>query len=61
MTTEQLDIMTAKEVAALLRMSERFVQLAATRGDMPGVRIGRSWRFNRADILAWLKGRSNAA
>lgn len=44
------EIMTPAEVAALLRIHIRTVYNLAERGNLPGTRIGRSWRFNRRDL-----------
>lgn len=59
MTTEQLDLMTAEEVGQLFRLSERHIVRLATRKELPGVKLGQSWRFNRADVLAWFRSKSN--
>lgn len=58
---EQLDFMTAEEVSALLRVSQQHVCRLAKRGEFPGIKLGTLWRFNRPDVLAWIKARSNAA
>lgn len=44
------EILTVKEVAELLRTSEQNVRRLADRGDLPGTRIGKRWRFNRQAI-----------
>lgn len=46
-----MEIMTADEVAALLRVHVRTIYKLAEQGVIPGNKIGRSWRFNRRDIL----------
>lgn len=43
--------MTAREVAALLRIHLRTIYKLAEQGVIPGNKIGRSWRFSRRDIL----------
>lgn len=53
-------LLTARELAAQLRVSERQVQRAAARGELPGLRIGRLWRFDEAEVRAAL-GRSARA
>lgn len=60
MIAEQgLDMMTAREVAVLVRVSERHIVRLATANAMPATRIGGVWRFNRPDVLAWIREQSN--
>jgi excisionase family DNA binding protein len=47
--------MTVPEVAALLRIPTSSVYALAGRGEIPGHRIGRSWRFIRAEVEHWLR------
>jgi excisionase family DNA binding protein len=54
-------LLTVAEVAEMLRVPiswvyERTRSRAADR--IPGFRLGKYWRFRRADVLAWLEGRS---
>jgi excisionase family DNA binding protein len=44
-------ILTAHEVAAYLRLTETTVCRLAASGDLPGFKIGKSWRFDRTEIL----------
>ena len=50
-------ILTIEEVAAYLRVSERTVYDWASKGDLPGGKIGTSWRFRREDIENWVNER----
>lgn len=45
------EIMTPSEVAALLKIHVKTVYKLVEKGALPGNRIGRSWRFNKSDIL----------
>jgi len=45
------EFMTGAEVAELLKLHLKTVYKLAEHGDIPGARIGRSWRFRRADVL----------
>jgi PTS system nitrogen regulatory IIA component len=47
-------VMTLEEVAAHLRVSERTVTDWVSRGEMPGGKLGTSWRFLRSEIDSWL-------
>mgnify|MGYP002064968986 CR=1 FL=1 len=44
------EILTAKEVAKLLRLKTRTVQTLASQGKLPGMKIGKQWRFRRSEI-----------
>lgn len=48
------EIMTLEEVAKYLRVSDRTVYDWAQKGDIPGGKLGTSWRFKRMDIEAWV-------
>ncbi len=48
------DVMTAGEVADLLRLPLSTIYELARRGQVPGHRIGRTWRFVRREIEEWL-------
>ena len=43
-----MQIMTVKEVSDFLRLKEPTVCRLASEGKLPGVKIGKSWRFNKA-------------
>jgi len=48
---KESELMTPSEVADLLKIHLKTVYKLAERGTIPGQRIGRSWRFSRADVL----------
>jgi len=48
------DTLTVAEVAAVLRVHERSVQRWAREGRVASVRVGRSYRFLRGDVLKLL-------
>lgn len=50
-----MDILTVKETAIYLRLSEMTVLRLAGQGTIPGVKIGRQWRFERAVITNLVK------
>jgi excisionase family DNA binding protein len=45
------EIITASKVAALLKIHVQTVYRLSKIGLIPGNRVGRSWRFNKRDIL----------
>lgn len=48
-------IMTVKEVAEYLRMSEAKIYRLVKQGILPVVRIGKTWRFRKDLLDGWLK------
>jgi excisionase family DNA binding protein len=53
---EESEILTAKEAAALLRVSTKTVLALARAGALPGEKVGRAWRFARTDVLNYVRG-----
>lgn len=54
-TTEEPKVMTAEEVAKLLRVNKKTVYAAFKQGEIPGGRrIGGTIRFSRERVLQWL-------
>ena len=47
-------VLTLEEVAALLKLSPDAVRSQAEKGELPGRRFGKEWRFSRTAVLAWL-------
>jgi len=56
--TEQL--MTVKQVAEFLQISTDKVYAMAQNGEMPAIKIGQQWRFDRDAIAAWIQSCSQA-
>jgi excisionase family DNA binding protein len=50
------EILTADEAAHLLRVSTKTILALAREGVLPGEKVGRAWRFVRADLLDYLRG-----
>ena len=48
------DTMTLRQLAAYLQMSIDSVYHLVRRGKIPGVKIGKQWRFSKAAIDRWL-------
>ncbi len=50
------ELLTPKEAAAFLRMSESYLAKARMRGDGPRYRkLSRSVRYTKTDLLIWLR------
>ena len=47
------DIMTMREVAAYLRITEKTAYRFASEGKIPGFRVGSAWRFRKDEIDRW--------
>jgi len=45
------NILTARDVAAYLRLTETTICKLAASGELPGFKIGKSWRFDREEVL----------
>jgi excisionase family DNA binding protein len=57
----QGEIMTRAEVAELLRCSEPHVVVLVEREGLPGFRLGKLWRFRRAEVAAWCERKTNGS
>jgi len=55
---EDFEVLTAVEVATLLRVSSKTVLSLARAGVIPAEKVGRAWRFLRSDVLAYVHGTS---
>lgn len=49
------DIMTIDEVASYLKLKLKTAYHLAAKGDIPGFKVGGSWRFRRGEIEKWIK------
>ena len=56
----QDEVLTLKEVAALLKIAERTAYMMVQRDDLPGFKGGGQWRFKRKDIAAWMEAQKRA-
>ena len=54
------EVMTADEVAELLRVNRKTIYAAFKHGELPGRRIGGTIRFSRSRLLEWLAHRQDA-
>ena len=53
------DVMTAKQAAEFLQTSRETLIRQARAGLVPAAKLGREWRFRRADLDAWLAAGGN--
>jgi hypothetical protein len=58
----EVELLTPKEAAALLKISESFLAKARMRGDGPRYRkLSRSVRYEKTDVVLWLKTRTKTS
>jgi excisionase family DNA binding protein len=48
------EIMTTKEIAEYLRLHQITVCKYAAEGEIPAIRVGRVWRFDKDAIDKWI-------
>jgi excisionase family DNA binding protein len=49
------EILTIKEVADYLKVTERTIYRLAGAREIPAFKVGGTWRFSRIDINRWIK------
>jgi excisionase family DNA binding protein len=52
------DIMTVREVAKYLKLTEKTAYRLAAEKKIPGFKVGGAWRFRRAEIDKWIERQS---
>jgi excisionase family DNA binding protein len=50
-----LEVLTIRELADLLKINEKTAYKLAAGGKIPGFKVGGSWRFERQEIANWIK------
>jgi len=58
MEKAEMEVMTVQEVAQYLRLAEATIYRLAQAGEIPGVKVGRTWRFKRTLIDEWFRQQS---
>jgi len=53
------EILTIREVAEYLKIKEKTAYALVARGDIPGFKVGGSWRFRKGEIERWIKQQEN--
>ncbi|HZO70859.1 MAG TPA: helix-turn-helix domain-containing protein [Ktedonobacteraceae bacterium] len=49
------EILEAKEVAAMLKVSVRSITRLAEKGELVGFKVGDLWRFQHSDVEAYIE------
>ncbi|TAM26641.1 MAG: DNA-binding protein [Nevskiaceae bacterium] len=52
---EESEILTLKQVADYLKVTERTIYRLAAAKKVPAFKVGGTWRFSRAAIAGWIK------
>jgi excisionase family DNA binding protein len=47
-------LLSVKQVAEYLQLNQTTIYAWAQQGKLPAIKVGRSWRFRRKDLEAWL-------
>ncbi len=55
------DLLTTKQVQALLRVDRTTIYRMVDGGQLPAMRVGKQWRFARTDVERWLHAGRSAA
>lgn len=56
---DDAEVLTADEAAELVRVSTKAILALARNGSLPGEKVGRAWRFLRADLLDYVRGQKS--
>jgi excisionase family DNA binding protein len=51
-------VFTIGELGAYLKISKSTLYKLAQEGSLPGVKVGRHWRFHKDAVDAWLKNQN---
>ena len=48
-------LLDSEEAAALLKIHPKTLQRMARHGEIPGIQIGKLWRFRASDLAQWVE------
>jgi excisionase family DNA binding protein len=54
--SSMVQIVTAKELSQYLKLSESTIYKLAANGEIPGFKIGDSWRFDLDEVMGKIRG-----
>lgn len=54
-------ILTIKDVADYLKVNERTIYRLAASGELPGFKVGNSWRFKQSELEHYISSQHNRA
>jgi len=54
-------LLTVKQVAEILQWNPFTIVKKAVKGELPGFKLGREWRFRQGDLVAWIEEKRNGS
>ncbi|MGV1100482.1 helix-turn-helix domain-containing protein [Thiovibrio sp. JS02] len=60
MTVDQDNVLTIEELAVYLKISKSSLYKLAQKGEVPGQKVGKHWRFRRDIIDQWMAESTSA-
>ncbi len=58
---ETKEVLTTEEAAEFLSLTPYTIRDYARKGIIPARKVGKSWRFVKADLLSWLRGKDQGS
>lgn len=58
-SNDEGEILTLKQVADFLKVTERTIYRLAAAKKIPAFRVGGTWRFSKAEINQWIQRQSD--
>lgn len=58
-SNDEGEILTLKQVAEFLKVTERTIYRLAAAKKIPAFKVGGTWRFSRAEINQWIQRQSD--
>lgn len=55
------DILTVREVAEMLKLADKTVYSLVSDGEIPGFKVGGSWRFSKKELEKWVAAQNRKA
>ncbi|HUS02481.1 MAG TPA: helix-turn-helix domain-containing protein [Chitinophagaceae bacterium] len=49
------NLLNVKDVSSFLKVDNNFIYSACSKGELPFIKIGKSYRFKKEDILKWME------
>jgi excisionase family DNA binding protein len=54
-------LLKAPEVARWWQLSDQVIKRMARTGAIPAIRVGKSWRFSREELVKWLQAQNEVS
>lgn len=58
---EDYPLMTLQEIARYLKLSVHTIYKMVEQGRLPGIKLGKHWRFRKEEVYEWLTRKTTAA